>query len=58
MKLRLLAVTAALLALAYAIPVGFAEDQGGTATKDQDAAASTPSKPPLRPALSPRTPIR
>ena len=45
MKLRLLAVTAALLALAYAIPVGFAEDQGGTATNDQDAAASTPSKP-------------
>jgi len=45
MKLRLLAVTAALLALAYAIPLGFAEDQGGATTKDQDAAASTPSKP-------------
>ena len=45
MKLRLLAVTAALLALAYAIPLGFAEDQVGAATKDQDAAASTPSKP-------------
>jgi predicted Zn-dependent protease len=45
MKLRLLAVTAALLALACAIPFGLAEDQGGAATKDQDAAASTPSKP-------------
>ena len=45
MKLRFLAVTAALLALAYATPLGFAEDQGGAATKDHDAAASTPSKP-------------
>jgi predicted Zn-dependent protease len=45
MKLRFLAVTAVLLALAYASPLGFAEDQGGAVTKDQDAAASTPSKP-------------
>ena len=45
MKLRSLAVTAALLALAYSTPLGFGQDQGGTATKDQDAAASIPSKP-------------
>ena len=45
MKLRLLAVTAALLALAYAIPFSLAENQVGAATKGQDAAASTPSKP-------------
>jgi predicted Zn-dependent protease len=44
LKLRFLAVTAALLALANAPPLGFAEDQGGAATKDQDA-ASTSSKP-------------
>jgi predicted Zn-dependent protease len=44
MKLRFLAVTAALLALTYASPVGLAEDQGGAATKDQDAATSTPSQ--------------
>jgi beta-barrel assembly-enhancing protease len=43
MTLRSVAVTAALLALAYATPLGFAQDQGGTATKDQDAAASAPS---------------
>ena len=58
MKLRLLAVTAVLLALAYATPLGFAQDPGGTTTKDQDAAASAPSKPPLRPALSLPTPTR
>ena len=57
MKLRSLAVTAALLALAYATPLGFGQDPGGTITKDQDAAATIPSKPPLRPALSP-TPTR
>ncbi len=44
MKLRLLAVTVALLALAYATPLGFAHDQGGAATKDPDAAVSAPSK--------------
>jgi beta-barrel assembly-enhancing protease len=45
MKLRSVAVTAALLALAYATPLGFAQDQGGTATKDQEAATSIASKP-------------
>jgi predicted Zn-dependent protease len=45
MKLRLLAVTAALFALTCATPLGLAEDQGGTAPKNQDTAASTPSKP-------------
>jgi len=45
MKLRLLAVTVALLALGYAIPFGLAQDQVGVVSKDQDAAASTPSKP-------------
>jgi predicted Zn-dependent protease len=43
MRLWGLAVTAALWALTYASPVGLAEDQGGAATKDQDAATSTPS---------------
>jgi len=42
MKLRVLAVTAAMLALTYAL----AEDQGGAATKDQDAATSNPSPSP------------
>jgi predicted Zn-dependent protease len=45
MKLRSLAATAALLTLAYSTPLGFGQDQGGTVTKDQDAAATIPSKP-------------
>jgi len=45
MKLRCLAITASLLVLGYAIPLGLAEDQGGAATKDQDAAASASSTP-------------
>ena len=53
MKLRSVAVTAALLALAYATPLGFAQDPGGTTTKDQDAAASTPSKAATAPIVEP-----
>jgi predicted Zn-dependent protease len=53
MKLRSVAVTAALLALAYATPLGFAQDPGGTTTKDQDAAASTPSKAATAPSVEP-----
>jgi hypothetical protein len=53
MKLRSVAVTAALLALAYATPLGFAQDPGGTTTKDQDAAASTPSKAATAPGVEP-----
>ena len=53
MKLRSVAVTAALLALAYATPLGFAQDPGGTTTKDQDAAASTPSKVATAPSVEP-----
>jgi predicted Zn-dependent protease len=45
MKLRCLAITASLLVLGYAIPLGLAEGQGGAATKDQDAAASASSTP-------------
>ncbi|HXJ89350.1 MAG TPA: M48 family metallopeptidase [Candidatus Binatia bacterium] len=44
MKLGFLAVAAALLASAYASPVGLAQDQGGAVTKNQDAAASTRSQ--------------
>jgi len=47
------AVTSALLALAYATPLGFAQDPGGTTTKDQDAAASTPSKAATAPSVEP-----
>ena len=53
MKLRSVAVTSALLALAYATPLGFAQDPGGTTTKDQDAAASTPSKAATAPSVEP-----
>ena len=53
MKLRSVAVTAALLALAYATPLGFAQEPGGTTTKDQDAAASTPSKAATAPSVEP-----
>ena len=53
MKLRSVAVTAALLALAYATPLGLAQDPGGTTTKDQDAAASAPSKAATAPSVEP-----
>jgi beta-barrel assembly-enhancing protease len=55
MKLRLLAATAALLALIVAIPVGFAQDQGGAAAKNQDPAASTPPQP-AAPGVEPADP--
>ena len=57
MKLRLLAVTAALLALGYAIPFGLAQDQVGAATKDE-MPPPAPRPSPLRPALSPQTPTK
>ena len=52
MKLRSVAVTAALLALAYATPLGFAQDPGGTTTKDRTL--PPPSRPsPTAPSVEP-----
>ncbi len=42
MMLRSLAIAAALLALTYASPVSLAQDQGGAAAKNQDAATTQP----------------
>ncbi|HXP15626.1 MAG TPA: M48 family metallopeptidase [Terriglobales bacterium] len=57
MKLRLLAVSAALFTLSYAVPWSVAQSQGGAAPKDQGASDSattsspSPSKPsPVEPA--------
>jgi predicted Zn-dependent protease len=46
MKLRLLAVTAALFTLSYAVPYSVAQDQGGAAPKDQGASDSTATSTP------------
>jgi len=46
MKLRLLAVTAALFTLSYAVPYGVAQDQGGAAPKDQGASDSSATSSP------------
>jgi predicted Zn-dependent protease len=57
MKLRLFALAVALFALSYAAPRSFAQDQGSSAPKDQDASnsttqttASVPSVPKVEPA--------
>ncbi|HEV3207112.1 MAG TPA: M48 family metallopeptidase [Terriglobales bacterium] len=46
MKLRLLAVTAALFMLSYAVPGSVAQDQGGAAPKDQGTSDSTATSTP------------
>jgi predicted Zn-dependent protease len=46
MKLRLLAVTAALFTLSYAVPGSVAQDQGGAAPKDQGTSDSTATSTP------------
>ncbi|PYX08284.1 MAG: peptidase M48 [Acidobacteria bacterium] len=47
MKLRLLAITAALLALSYAVPGSFAQDQGSASPSDQGAPAAQNDKTPV-----------
>src|ERR1700737_3839209 len=51
MKLRLLAVSAALFTLSYAVPWSVAQSQGGAAPKDQGASdtPTTRSPPPSTP---------
>ena len=59
MKLRLLALTAVLLALAYAAPRGFSQDQGGA--KPSDTASGQLRAKKLRPrrlVSSRRTPTK
>jgi beta-barrel assembly-enhancing protease len=46
MKLRLLAVTAALFTLSYAVPGSVAQDQGGAAPKDQGTSDNTATSTP------------
>jgi predicted Zn-dependent protease len=46
MKLRLLAVTAALFTLSYAVPCSVAQDQGAAAPRDQGASDSTATSSP------------
>jgi predicted Zn-dependent protease len=46
MKLRLLAVTAALFTLSYAVPGSVAQDQGGAAPKDQGTSDRTATSTP------------
>src|SRR3989475_12738023 len=47
MKLRLLAITAALLAFSYAAPRSFAQDQGSSGAPDQNAPAAQTDKTPV-----------
>src|SRR3989441_6495085 len=47
MKLRLLAITAALLAFSYAAPMSFSQDQGSSGAPDQNAPAAQTDKTPV-----------
>src|SRR3989442_11840883 len=47
MKLRLLAITAALLAFSYAAPGSFSQDQGSSGASDQNAPAAQTDKTPV-----------
>src|SRR5438105_5840245 len=47
MKLRLLAITAALLTFSYAAPGSFSQDQGGSGAPDQNAPAAQTDKTPV-----------
>src|SRR5437899_4510041 len=47
MKLRLLAITAALLAFSYAAPRSFSQDQGSSGAPDQNAPAAQTDKTPV-----------
>src|SRR2546427_1751229 len=47
MKLRLLAITAALLAFSYAAPRSFSQDQGSSGASDQNAPAAQTDKTPV-----------
>src|SRR5438034_11403082 len=47
MKLRLLAITVALLAFSYAAPGSFSQDQGGSGAPDQNAPAAQTDKTPV-----------
>jgi predicted Zn-dependent protease len=63
MKLRILAVTAALLTFSYAAPWSFSQDQGssspsasGTSPQTDNSSASTDKTPPTIPTVSPADP--